>query len=308
MVTHFFASLPVLLFFLLGFFLRRIRFFDRRTIEDSKKLIMHLSVPALLFRAFLSLSIEPSYLILLPIIYLMAASMVLLGKTIARITGISSPYFPLLLSGFEMGMFGYALFISLYGVEHLGKLAFLGFGQTLFTFTFLISMLMTLRVGKQSVRIMFRRLYTSPIILAMILGAIVGRIAPPFDSHPILATLDSLLQLVGGITVPLITITIGYDIAIERKGLGLSLFTVFVRKSLLVVFALLINRFIINDLLHMDDMYRYAMMVLALTPASFIHSILVRENDPENIGYVNRTLSLDCLISVFLTMIMAAIY
>lgn len=308
MITHLFASLPVLLFFGLGYVLKRIGFFSRETIEDIKKFILNFSVPALLFRAFLSLSIQRSYLIMLPVMYVMAGSMVLLGKLVAKIAKIQTPYFPLLMSGFEMSMFGYALFISLYGIENLGYIAFLGIGQTLFTFSFLISMLLVLREGKQAPMAAVKRFFTSPIILAIGAGVLAGQVAPPFDSTPTLAMVDSFLQMLGSVTVPLITMTIGYDILIEKKGLGLSFATILTRKGLLLIFALLINHYIIDGLLHMDSMYRYSMMIIALTPPSFIHSILARRGDEENIGYINRTLSLDCIISVFATMIVAAVY
>ncbi len=308
MITHFFASLPVLLFFVLGFTLKRLHFFERKSIEDFKRFILIISVPALLFRAFLTLSIETKYLLLVVVIFFMAASLVPIGKLVARIAHIKTPYFPLLMSGFEMSMFAYALFISLYGIENLGALAFLGIGQTIFTFSYLMAALMRLREGKQSPLVMFKRFFGSPIVLAIGAGLLVGAIAPPFDSHPILRMIDDSLRLVGSITVPLITMTIGYDIVLEKRGLALSFLTIVTRKVFLLVFALLINRYIIDGILQMPTIYRYAMMVLALTPPTFLHSMLVRNDDAENIGYINRTLSLDCIISVFATMIMAAWY
>lgn len=309
MISHVFATLPILALFSLGFLLKRVSFFSDKTIAEIRKFVLNISLPALLFKAFLSLEVQAKHTIMILVIYLMCLAMVFIGKLVRRIAKIESPYFPILMGGFEMGMFGYALFISLYGIEHLGKIAFLGIGQTLFVFTILISLLMGLRdQGNRSPFDAVKRFLTNPISMSMVAGIIVGQINPPQALSGIVGTLGEFITLLGSITVPLITITIGYGISIGKTGLHLSLTTILVRKSALFLFALGINHFIIDQWLHMDALYRYALMIMALTPPTFLPSMLVRPNDPENAAYINRTISLDCLISIFATMLAAMFY
>lgn len=307
-MSQVFAAMPILALFLLGFLLKKATFFKEETIVDIKTFILTISLPALLFNAFLSLKIQATYTLLIVVVYFMCFFMILIGKAVAKIGKIKNPYFPLMMGGFEMGMFGYALFISLYGAEHLGKIAFLAIGQSIFIFTILTSSIMVLQNGKQSIKSSLKQFITSPIILAIAAGIIVGQFKTQIGDGLAVNAVLSFIQLLGSITIPLITITIGYGIIIERDGLGLSLLTILVRKSALVVFALLINRYIIDGLLHMDAMYRYAMLILALSPPTFALSIFVKPEDKENLTYINRTISLDCLISIFLTMIAAAVY
>lgn len=307
LMSHLFSTFPILALFLLGFLLKRARFFKADTIAEIKKFVTTITLPALLFNAFLSLEIQLKDTLMIAVIYLMCVLMIFIGKGVAKIAKVRSPYFPLLMGGFEMGMFGYALFISLYGEEHLGKMAFLVIGQSFFVFTVLFSAITAVQDGKQSMRSNLKNFLSSPIILAMITGIIVGQVSPNLGQGPTAAAFLVFIRLLGSITVPLITITIGYGIAIGRKGLGLSLFTILIRKSFLVVFALLINRYIINGFLHMDKMYSYAMVILALSPPTFIFSVLADPDDTENYEYINRTISLDCLVSIFLTMIAASI-
>lgn len=309
MISHFFATLPILLLFGLGALLRHTAFIGEQTIADIRKFVLTISLPALLFKAFLSLEIEARYTIMIAIIYLMCIAMVLIGRLFSRVAKIETPYFSILMGGFEMGMFGYALFMSLYGVENLGKIAFLGIGQTLFVFTFLISLMMGLREqGKQGILPALRRFITNPISMAMVAGIIIGQIPTPSIGSEIVATMATFINLLGSVTVPLITITIGYGIKIGKQGLRLSIMTILVRKSFLVLFALTINHFIIDQWLQMDSMYRYGLLVMALAPPTFLPSMLVRPNDPENAGYINRTISLDCLVSIFATMLAATFY
>ncbi len=147
-MSQVFAALPILSLFVLGYLLKKVSFFKDSTIVDIKKLVTNISLPALLFNAFLSLDIQAKDILIVAVIYLMCTLMLVLGRIIAKIGNIKSPYFPLMMGGFEMGMFGYALFISLYGAENLGKIAFLTIGQSIFVFTILISGIMATQNGK----------------------------------------------------------------------------------------------------------------------------------------------------------------
>jgi hypothetical protein len=309
MNMHFLSAMPIILFFSVGMSLKKLHFFHPRTIEDIKKFVLHISVPALLFRAFLTISIEIEYLLLIPVIFLMAAVMVPVGTLVAKILKIKSPYFPLLMTGFEMSMFGYALFISLYGIDNLGTLVFLTIGQTIYTFTFLMSSLTTIRDGRQSRTKSLKRFVTSPIILAIALGLFIGSIVPSIEQYVIFPILNEIFMLVGPtLSVPIITMLIGYDIVLKREGLAISLITIGTRKLFLTIFALLINHYIIDGLLGMDAIYRHAMMVMVLAPSTFLHSMVIPSHDRKNYEYVNRTLSLDCIISIFVIVFVSMVY
>ncbi len=307
-MTQILPVLPILLLFLLGFLLQRARFFHEDSVPYLKRIVTDLALPSLLFRAFSTLAIETRYLVILPVVFALCAVMVLLGKLIARLFRIKTPYFPIMMGGFEMGMFGYALFIAFYGQEQLGKAAFIALGQVLFVFTVLITMLIQTRDGKQHTWSWLSRFFTSPIILGALAGIAAGIVRPSVTIGPLLQTLGTFIGLLGDLTVPLIAITIGYGIRIKKTGLALSLATIATRKSLLLVFTLLLNRYVIDGWLHMESIYRYAMLVMCLTPPPFIISILVRDDEFGSSDYASNTISLDCIISIILVMLAAAIY
>lgn len=308
MFTHVFSAAPILALFLIGYLMRRIHFFKESTLIDIKKFVSYISLPALLFNAFLSLEIQAKHTVMLAVVYLTCVVMILIGKAVARAVSVKSPMFPLMMGGFEMGMFGYALFVSLFGVEHLGKIAFLTIGQTIFVFTILISSVMGLHSGRQSLATGLRRFFTSPVILSIIAGIVVGQFQPVVGDNAALGAIKNLIGILGSMTIPLITITIGYGISISREGLGLSLGTILVRKTFLVVIALAINSYIIDGWLHMESMYRYAMLALALAPPPFVLSVFIHPDDHENLSYINRTISLDCLVSIVCTIVAVTLY
>ncbi len=303
-----YSILPVLLVFILGFLLQKGSTLTQASVAGAKRIVSDLALPALLFQAFSSLEIESKYLILVVTIFLVCFLMVLLGKVLAKPLGLESPYFPLLLGGFEMGMLGYALFLSAYGSEHLGKMALIDLGQVLFVFFVLMALLIRERDGATTTKALLVQFITSPVIGAILAGIVISLIGPLFSPHPIWTALNEGISLLASLTTPLIALSIGYGIHIKKEGLAWSLKTIFVRKLVLLGFALLINTFLIDRFLGMESIYRYALLVMFLTPPPYVVSIYMRPNDVKSANYVDNTLSLDTLVSIFLVMLAALLY
>jgi len=79
-------------------------------------------------------------------------------------------------------------------------------------------------------------------------------------------------------------------------------------RLVLLTLALIINHFLIDRLLGMDSIYRYALLVMFLTPPPFVVTIYMRPNDKVNADYVDNTLSLDSLISILMVMLFSVVY
>jgi predicted permease len=75
-----------------------------------------------------------------------------------------------------------------------------------------------------------------------------------------------------------------------------------------VFLALAINHFLVAGLLNMDSIYRYAVLVMFLTPPPFVITIYMRQGDKANADYVDNTLSLDTLVSILLVMVATSVY
>lgn len=303
-----YSILPVLLLFILGFLLQRSSTLTETSVAGAKRIVSDLALPALLFQAFSSLEIESRYLILVVTIFLVCSFMVLLGKMLAKPLRLDTPYFPLMLGGFEMGMLGYALFLGAYGSEHLGKMALIDLGQVLFVFFVLMAFLIRERDGAHTTRMLLRHFITSPVILAIFGGIVISIVGKWFSPHPVWTAIDECISLLASMTTPLIALSIGYGIHIKKEGLGISLKTILVRKVVLLCLALVINHFLIDRLLGMPDIYRYALLVMFLTPPPFVISIYMRPGDKQNADYVDNTLSLDTLISILMVMLASSVY
>lgn len=302
------SVLPVLVLFVVGYLLNRIRFFSLQSVAEMKKLVSNLALPALLFQAFSSIEIEARYLVLVVLVFLSCGLMVLVGRALARPVKVQSPYFSLMMGGFEMGMLGYALFLGLYGQEHLGKIALVDLGQVLFVFFVLMALLIRVRGDASDPKTLLRQFISSPVIIAIFAGLVASAVKPMVTVGPLLESLGEFVDMLGRLTVPLITITIGYGISFRSEGLARSLKTIVVRKVVSLVLVLILNTFIVDRLLGMAPMYRYAMMVMFLTPPPFVISIFMKQDDRENMDYVSNTLSLDTVVSVLMIIVMALLY
>ena len=295
-----FSVFPLIIFFILGYFLNRRDFLKSGTAGDIKKIVSTLALPALLFQAFASLELEMRYLQLIILIFLVCCLMIILGKASARLLKIPSPYFSLMMGGFEMGMLGYALFLSLYGQENLSRFALLDLGQVIFVFFVLMTLLMRENEGTGHPGELLKGFISSPVILAIFTGILVSFLRKVIPASALTDSLNQFISLLGGLTVPLISLMIGYELSFRRDGIILALKTVIVRKVLLFVLALMINILFIRNYMGMEKIYEYALFTMFLLPPPFVISIYMKQEDRKNLDYVNNTLSLSTVISVLL--------
>ena len=249
-----FSVLPVVSLFVLGHILQRIRFFRDETVQDVKKLVVSIALPCLLFLAFSQLQIQSRFLVVVLLVFGVCCVMILLGKVLSRPLQIQSPYFPLLFGGFETGMLGYAVFISVYGIENIDKIAIIDLGQVLFVFFVLMTLLIRLRDDAQDIRKLGKMFVSSPVIIAIFLGILVSllKIGGDFTEYRFYQYIEELATVLGNMTVPAICLVIGYELQIDYKTLGLSLKTLVIRTLLLLGFAVTINKLVFVRILHLD--------------------------------------------------------
>ncbi len=290
---------PVIALFILGYILRRMRFFEAGSVAALKKVVVNLALPALLFRAFSSLALEPQLLLVVVAVFSICVLMVLAGRIIGRLLGIRSPYFALLMGGFETGMVGYAIFIAVYGVENVPYLALVDLGQVTFVFFVLMSILISLRGEKPSPLELVRRLVTSPVIIAIAAGLLFGVVksATMLQQSALYHAVDSLISIVGGLTMPLICVVIGYELEIDRSSIGFPLATIAIRTVLLVLIAIGLNAFLITRVLHLPPMYERAVLTMFILPPPFVIPLFMQQEDRDNMRYVTNTLSVGTIAS-----------
>jgi predicted permease len=130
-----------------GYVLSKRGYLSDHAVDGLKRLITELTLPLLLFRAFLQLNPLGRNFILASGIFAACAIMGLLGVLVSKIAQTPAPETRFLFQGFEAGMLGYALFSGYHGNDNLQYFAALDMGQVLYVFTVLMAQMSGSRSG-----------------------------------------------------------------------------------------------------------------------------------------------------------------
>ncbi len=293
-----FKVMPVLVLLLLGYMIKLKGFLSTEAVTEIKRLVVNISLPALLFLVFLDVDFRVGYFLVILVIFLANILMLFLGRGFAGLFAVENPYFPLLFTGFEVGMLGIPLFGAVYGLENVKYMGVVQIGQELYVWFILLGLIFSLRKEGSNYRQVLQSFISSPVIIAIILGIVVnltGLNTLAGDSNLYKALMNSL-DLIAGLTVPLILIIIGYEINFKTGNLRLPLKIIGLRLILFLVLALFINKYIFTNFLNLNKMYNIALMSMFILPPPFIIPLFIAD-DEEN-KYIFNTLSLATLVSL----------
>jgi predicted permease len=271
--------LPVLLLIGLGAFFRRTDFVRPGTVDDLRRLVLGLTLPAALFLTFLRVTIEAQYALVVVGVFAACLLMFGAGLLAVRFAGVRPGVVPGLLAGFEGGMIGYAVYGAVFGQEELYHFAIVDLGQMPFVF-FILATWLTRRASGHaaSLRDAGAAFVRTPVVIAIVAG-IAGSalgLGATLEASPLGDAALRTLGLLGALTTPLIAIVIGYSTRLRQGSLGAPLGTVAVRMTAWVAFALVFNAVVIDGLLGLDRLFQAAIMTMAVLPPPFVVPLYLR--------------------------------
>lgn len=302
--------LPVILLFLLGALLRKTRFLREETIGDLKKLIVNVALPAVLFLAFAGVSLEPRHLVIVGLVFVGCVLALALGRLIRPLARMPSPFFPALLTGFEAGMMGYAIFGAVYGTGNIFKFAVVDLGQVTFVFFVLVTWLERQSAGGRPFRETLLNFLKTPVILSIFLGIAANRagVMPPLTAWPLSAAVLKTLELLAGLTTPLIGLVIGYEVRLERGNLLKPLESIAIRLLIWVPAGLLLNALVIGPLFGGDRLLQAAVMTMFVLPPPFVTPLFMQAARQEDRAFVVNSLSLATLVTLAAFTVVSVVY
>ena len=162
--------LPIIFLIILGSWIRRRQLITAATVEDLRKLVVNLALPAVLFITFLQIELKLTYLVIFVLIFCICLVLFGLGYLLKRQLNLPHAYFPFLMTGFEYGMLGVSLFGGAYGLEKLGYIAVLALGHEIFIWFVFLAFLLTKRDGIQNSKQLLETFFKSPVIIAILVG------------------------------------------------------------------------------------------------------------------------------------------
>lgn len=302
--------LPILLIIALGMLLRYTRILAGDTIRDLKKLAVTITLPALLFLAFANLHAEVRYLGIIAIMFLACLGGLFFGRIIQPVTGIRASTFPMLFTGFEAGMLGYALYGSIYGLENLHWFALVDLGQVVFVFVVLIPALHRSTGKIPSYRTLFIEMLRTPVILAIMAGLLADQVGflEVLSRSPLTAAIPQTLAMVGGMTTPLIAILIGFELHVSFRGMGRAALALGLRLLFWIPLGYAMAELVLHRWLHLGRWSMAALMLLVVLPPPFVIPIFLPPEKQQDLDFTVRLLALATFITLIAATLVALIF
>jgi predicted permease len=309
--------LPILLLVGLGTLIRRGGLLTPSTVDDLRRLIVTITLPATLFQAFLRVDLEARYAVIVVSVFLACVAVLALAPWLRRGAGIQATSMPNLMAGFEAGMLGIPLFAGVFGASELYRFAIVEIGQELFVFFILVTVVVMRASGhRPPLSETIGTFVRHPVILAILAGiggSIIG-LADTLEAHALGEALLTTIALLAALTTPLIAIVLGYSTSLRLGALRDPARTVAVRLPIWIGLAVVFNIVVIDGLLGLDRLFQAAVMTMAILPPAFVVPLYMAraigkdvEHDAEH-SYTVNTLSLATLVTLAGIVVVGVVY
>lgn len=296
------TALPVFLALALGMLCRSKGFLTRDGIDSLKKVVVNLTLPAVLLSAFATAEYSVSTIAVPVVIYLVCTAALALGFLIVRITRMKSRLAPFVASGFEAGMLGYALFALLFRDRSLSDFAILDIGHTLFVFT-LYKIVLS---GKTDWKAIGKDIVSTPILWAVVIGVLIGAtgLYGAMKDWGIAGIFDGATDFIGAPTGMVILLTVGYDLVPKeipwKKTAGFIAIRI-VAMLFCLGAVVLLNRTLLNGII-----FEGAMVLMCILPPPYV--IPVFADEPSERVQISSALSALTLLTIVLFAVLSVCF
>lgn len=291
--------LPILISLMIGRLLGKFKLLDAKGVTTIKTLVTRVTLPFVIFQAFYAVDYSLDTLIVALCVLAICLVLFALGFVLKKFVKNLSSLLPFTVTGFEMGMLGFPLFLLLAGQEKMGSIAVADLGQEVFVFTVYLFMLRRETGSRQSLPEAVSEVMKNPVIIAVLLGLLVGVTGLGNLMKGTLAgeVVDGVCGFVSAPTAALILFSIGYDLRLDRRLLSRAMGTVGLRLAcvLLVGGGMTLLMF---KLIPYDPYLLLAMLLMLVLPAPFV--LPVYSQSPQEAEFLSMYLSLGTLFSILL--------
>lgn len=293
--------LPIIVSIILGYILTKKGFLKESMLDAFKKIIVNITLPAGLFIAFIKIRFKAEFLLIILCMFSVCVLLFYIGKLIAKLLKIKSKLFPFLMTGFEAGMMGYALFTSVFGADSAADFGVVDIGQVTFVFLVFVPMLINIsnrQKGFSSLKTSLETAVKSPVIWAIILG-VAGSLSGiwVYEDTKVFAAIDGMFSFVSAPTSFLISLVIGSGLKLSLKGLKLEVITAALKIVLSLMFAFALSHLVFKPL-GISGRITTALYAMACLPAPFIIPVFMKDPTQSESAYVSNTLSIGSVLGV----------
>ncbi len=290
--------LPVLITFGLGYLCNRKKVFGTEGLAGLKAVVGNVTLPAVLFFAFFTAEYSGKIALMFATVFLSCTLGLLMGYVLRRLVKPYGKFMPFLVTNFEGGMLGYALFGLLYAGQ-TQIFAMVDIGQSFCAFTVFLAALKATGGEKVNVKALGKNMLHNVVFVCITLGAVLGALGVGkwLLSLPVGGIISDVIRFIAAPTSALILIIVGYELSFQKALLSPVLKTIGLRLA--VMYALLaVGAFAVFSIIPFEKPLFVAMLLAYSMPAPFIVPLYA---DVTGHGeYISTTLSVQTLLSVAL--------
>ena len=296
--------LPVLVMFFLGWLCHRKNIIDDKGRQGLKSLVGNVLLPVVLFNAFFTAEYSGRIALTFGTVYVACVLALAAGFLLRRFAAPYGRFLPFLVTNFEGGMLGYALFGLLYpGQTHVFAMA--DIGQTLCAYTVFLTVLQAVSTGRTRPKELAKSAVSNPALIGAMLGVLLGAtgVGKWVLSSAAGGVVSEVISFVSAPVSGLILVIVGYELSFKKQLMKPVLITAGLR-ILLMALLLLFSYLVIFSIIPFDKQLFAALMLAWSLPAPFI--IPLYTDVGEDAEYISTTLSTETIISVALFIGVAA--
>ncbi|MCI5956105.1 MAG: AEC family transporter [Clostridiales bacterium] len=289
--------LPVLLMIALGYMCKRYGWFDEGGLKGIKAVVGKITLPVVLFNAFFTADYSAATLLTFAAVFLSLGAALAIGFLCRRLNPKYGKFMPFLMTGFEGGMLGYALFGLLYGAGQTHVFAMADIGQTVFAYTVFLSVLNVVNGDKPSVKGVAKNMLSNPACVGMLLGIVLGALGlgKAVAASAVGPLVTEVISFITAPTSVLILLIVGYELSFNRAIMKPVLTTVALRFAVMCALCC-VCALVIFAIVPFNKQLLVALMLGFTLPAPFIIPLYA---DVTGHGeYISTTLSISTLLSV----------
>ncbi len=306
MITEILSKvLPVLVMIALGRLCETKQIINDEQHAGLKAIVGDILLPVVLFQAFFTADYGKRMLLVFVLVFVGYGAALAAGYVLRRFVKPYGRFMPLLMTGAEGGMLGYALYALLCGADQTKTYAMVDIGQTVFAYTVFLTALKAAGGEKMTPNFIVKNIVTNKACIGMLSGIVLGVLGVyrAIDGTAAGEIVSSLLSFITAPTSALILIIMGYQLHVSRQLLRPVLTTMGLRLGVLAVVCAAVSG-ILFAVIPFDKGLLLALMLQYSLPAPFIIPLFADMGDDAE--YVSTTLSLGTVLAVLLFFLLTA--
>lgn len=295
---------PVLLMFGLGWLCNKKQIFSAEGLAGINSLVGSVLLPVVLFNAFFTAEYSGKIALTFAVVFIACALGLAMGFLLKRFVKPYDKFMPFLLTNFEGGMLGYALFGLLYaGQSHI--FAMVDIGQTLAAYTTYLITLQAVSTGKTNPKALAKSALTNPAFIGTLLGVVLGMLG--IGKLALASPVGKLItDTIAFVTAPVsgcILIIVGYKLCFRKELLKPVAITVVLRIVVMAI-LLVLSSLVVFSIVPFDKPLFVALLLGCTLPAPFIIPLFAEVgNDGE---YISTALSMETVAAIIMFIGVAA--